>query len=50
MPRLTTEATATALEDGIYVIGGYDEEGEGVQSIVMAIKNLFNKNFMIAIS
>ena len=35
MPRLTTEATATALEDGIYVIGGYDEEGEGVGMVEM---------------
>ena len=35
MPRLTTEATATALDDGIYVIGGYDEEGEGVGMVEM---------------
>lgn len=30
MPRLTTEATAAQIGDGIYVIGGYDQEGEGV--------------------
>ena len=35
MPRVTTEATATNLGDVIYVIGGYDEEGEGVGMVEM---------------
>jgi N-acetylneuraminic acid mutarotase len=30
MPRPTTEVAAAVLGDTIYVIGGYDEEGEGV--------------------
>jgi N-acetylneuraminic acid mutarotase len=30
MPRLTTEVAAAVLGDTIYIIGGYDEEGEGV--------------------
>ncbi|MDF0679536.1 MAG: kelch repeat-containing protein [Candidatus Nitrosocosmicus sp.] len=35
MPRVTTEATSTNLGDAIYVIGGYDEEGEGVGMVEM---------------
>ena len=35
MPRLTTEVTAARINDGIYVIGGYDEEGEGVGMVEM---------------
>ena len=30
MPRPTTEVAAAVLDNTIYVIGGYDEEGEGV--------------------
>lgn len=30
MPRPTTEVAAAVLGDTIYIIGGYDEEGEGV--------------------
>ncbi len=35
MPSLTTETTAARIDDGIYVIGGYDEEGEGVGMVEM---------------
>jgi len=35
MPRLTTEVSAARINDGIYVIGGYDEEGEGVGMVEM---------------
>lgn len=30
MPRSTTEVAAAVLDDTIYIIGGYDEEGEGI--------------------
>lgn len=30
MPRPTTEVAAAVLGDTIYIIGGYDEEGEGI--------------------
>lgn len=30
MPRATTEVAAAVIDDTIYIIGGYDEEGEGV--------------------
>ena len=35
MPRTTTEATAATLGDIIYIIGGYDETGEGVGMVEM---------------
>lgn len=30
MPRPTTEVAAAVMDDTIYIIGGYDQEGEGV--------------------